>query len=157
VDFRLNNWGVFDTVWDERANRSLALLREAADAIAERGSSALPPLIVVESLLSVLFDPLPPNSVWQRPQWPVRFFDSTAQPPPSARESCDKLKTGRSPTDCNEVVPALTAVVCSAANSWGLGDPESPETRTVLEELLQILWRRRLIPRPPGKAYSLDV
>ena len=157
MEFRLNNWSDFDTVWDERANRSLALLREAADAIAERGLSALQPLLVVESLLSVLFDPLPPNSVWERPQWPVRLFDSTAPPPPSARESCDKLETGRSRTDCNEIVPALTAIVCAAANSWSLGDPESPETRTVLEELLQILWRRRLIPRPPSKAYPLDV
>ena len=53
MEFRLNNWSDFDTVWDERANRSLGLLREAADAIAETGLSALQPLLVVESLLSV--------------------------------------------------------------------------------------------------------
>src|SRR5437870_5612085 len=46
----LTNWGPFDRVWDERANRSLALLREAADTIAEKGSAALEPLFVLESL-----------------------------------------------------------------------------------------------------------
>src|SRR6266704_2262838 len=90
----------FDFVWEERVNVSLALLREAADAIAARGSSALQPVLVVESLLAVLFNPLPANSIWGRPQWPVRFFDDKSQPPRSASESLDHWKRpgrGRTP------------------------------------------------------------
>lgn len=147
----------FDFVWEERVNVSLALLREAADAIAARGSSALQPVLVVESLLAVLFNPLPANSIWGRPQWPVRFFDDKSQLPRSASESLDQLEAPRPRPDSDEVVAALTSVVVSATTSWGLGDPESPNTRIVLQELLDILWRRRLIPRPPGKAYPRGV
>jgi len=68
VDFRLNNWVSSTGYGDERANRSLALLREAADAIAESGSvRAAAPTRSGVVTLPVLFDSLPPNSVWERP------------------------------------------------------------------------------------------
>jgi len=109
----------FDGVWNERANVSLALLREAADAIAQRGSSALRPVLVVESLLSVLFNPLPPKSVWGRPQWPVRFFDDMAQTQPSARESRDKMGASQPRPDCNE-----DGAVEMLSEHIGGGEPE---------------------------------
>jgi hypothetical protein len=146
----------FDEVWEEWSNASLALLREAADTFVKSGTNALAPATVVATLFALLARRRPANLYWGRPQWPARFFDGTAQPPPS-QESFATLAPPRQRANCAEVVAALTDVVSSAAKEWALGNPEQPDAREVLRELFALLWSRRLIPRPPAKAYPRGV
>jgi hypothetical protein len=77
--------------------------------------------------------------------------------PPAVRESFEKLATRKQHGDCDAVVTELKAVVSSAAKEWALGNPEQPDAREVLRELFGLLWSRRLIPRPPAKAYPRGV
>jgi hypothetical protein len=146
----------FDEVWEEWSNASLALLREAADTFAKSGENALPPDTVVASLLSLLATPRPANFYWGRPKWPPRFFDGTVQPPP-AQDSFARLGTPQQRENSAQVVAALTTVLSSAAKAWALGNPEEPDPREILRELFGLLWSRRLIPRPPTKAYPRGV
>jgi hypothetical protein len=146
----------FDGVWEEWSNASLMLLREASDRFAKTGENAMTAGVVVASLLGVLAMPRPPDFYWGRPKWPARFFDDTVQPPP-VQDSFKKLAPRQQHGDCDAVVTELEAVVSSAAKEWALGNPEQPDAREVLRELFGLLWSRRLIPRPPAKAYPRGV
>lgn len=147
----------FDEIWEERTNTCLALLREAADAHSLQGPGAVQPAAVVASLLWIFSRPLPAGFGMGRPRWPLRFFDGASEPPPAAVESCRRLQEHQRRVDCDQVVSELRAVVQSASASWGLGDPENPLPRSVLQQLLEVLWSRRLSPRPPSKAYPRGV
>jgi hypothetical protein len=146
----------FDGVWEEWSNTSLRLLREAADTFAKSGEDAIAPDAVVATLLSVLAMPRPANLYWGRPTWPLRFFESTVRPP-RVQESFEKLAPPQQRGHCAEVVTELTGIISSAAKEWALGNPEQPDAREVLRELFGLLWSRRLIPRPPTKAYPRGV
>ena len=76
---------------------------------------------------------------------------------PAVEDSFEKLAPRQQHEDCDAVVAELVAVVSSAAKEWGLGNPEQPDAREVLRELFGLLWSRRLIPRPPAKAYPRGV
>lgn len=145
----------FDGVWEEWSNASLMLLREASDLCAKAGENAIAADVVVASLLGVLAR-RPTNFYWGRPKWPMRFFDGTVEPP-AAQDSFKKLAPRQQHGDCDAVVTELVAVVPSAAKEWALGNPEQPDAREVLRELFGLLWSRRLIPRPPAKAYPRGV
>ena len=142
----------FDEIWEERTNTCLALLREAADAYSTRGLEAVEADVVVAGLLWTLSRPLHSGFCKSQPQWPLRFFDEASAPPPPALESCRRLQ-GQHRVDCAQAVSELTALVQSASASWGLGDPEIPTSRSVLQQLLEALWSRHLSPRPPSRAY----
>lgn len=146
----------FDGVWEEWSNASLMLLREASDLFAKAGETAIAADVVVASLLGVLAKPRPANFYWGHPKWPARFFDGTVEPP-TVRDSFEKLATRQQHGDCDAVVTELVAVVSSAAKEWALGNPEQPDAREVLRDLFGLLWSRRLIPRPPAKAYPRGV
>src|SRR5689334_13874518 len=134
----------FDMVWEEWTNRSLLLLREAANAYAAGGEEAIDPSVVVASFLGVLSRPRPANPFYF-PKWPLRFFDGTHLPP----KVTDSLTALGETLGNQEVETALTDLIRSAAHGWAEGDPEVPETRVVLRDALEILWSRRLIPHPP--------
>lgn len=132
------------------------LLREASDLFAKAGENAIAADVVVASLLGVLAKPRPANFYWGRPKWPPRFFDGTVQSPP-VQDSFESLAPRQQHGVCDAVVTELGAVVSAAAKEWALGNPEQPDAREVLRELFGLLWSRRLIPRPPAKAYPRGV
>ena len=146
----------FDGVWEEWSNASLILLREASDRFVKAGEHAIAADVVVATLLAILAMPRYTSLYWGRPKWPTRFFDG-ALPPPPVQDSYEKLATRHQRGDCEAVVAELEAVVSSAAKEWALGNPEQPDTREVLRKLFGLLWSRRLIPRPPTKAYPRGV
>jgi hypothetical protein len=146
----------FDSVWEEVANASLLLLREASDLFAKGGENAIAADVVVASLLGILAKSRPSNLYWARAKWPPRFFDGAVEPP-AVRHSFQKLAPRHQHEDCDAVVTELKAVISPAAKEWALGNPEQPDAREVLRELFGLLWSRRLIPRPPAKAYPLGL
>lgn len=148
----------FDDVWEEWSNASLMLVREAADTFAKPGENALAPDLVVATLLWMLAVPRPANLYFyaSRPKWPLRYFDGAFRPP-LAEESLERLASLQHCANCAEVVTELTDVISAAAREWSFGNPEQPDSREVLRQLFALLWARRLIPRPPAKAYPRGV
>ena len=145
----------FDRVWEEWANVSLALLREAANKYSTFGEASLEPRTVVASLLAVVARPRPASLfIW--PKWPTRFFDG-AQQPPDVADSLAQLAAPSARPPVSEIESALIRVIASAAAEWSQGDPEQPETRAVLRDVFDILWKSRLVPRPPSKKYPRGV
>jgi len=146
----------FDEVWEEWSNVSLTLIREAADRFAHSGENALAPEVVATAFLSVLATPRPANFRWSRPKWPPRFFDGAYQPP-LAVESFEKLAPSQQQGNWVNVVADIAEVISVAAREWALGNPEQPNSREILNELLGLLWSRRLIPRPPAKSFPRGI
>jgi hypothetical protein len=148
----------FDDVWEEWSNASLMLVREAADMFAKSGENALAPDLVVATLLWILAVPRPASLYFyaSRPKWPLRYFDGAFRPP-LAEESLERLASLQQCGNCAEVVMELTDVMSAAAKEWSFGNPEQPDSREVLRQLFALLWARRLIPRPPAKAYPRGV
>lgn len=148
----------FDNDWEERTNVCLALVREAADAVSRLGANTLTSESIVASFLWVLSATLPPNAFLPgKPRLPLRFFDRSSQPKPSGIESCERLQAGQKTPDCHEAVAALESVVSSAMEAWAMGDPEKPDTRTVLQQLLGVLWSRHMCQHPPSRQYPRGI
>src|ERR1700704_2948482 len=99
----------FDRIWEEWANVSLLLLREAADTFSKSGEMSMEPGAVTASLLGVLARPRP-SSLYIWPKWPARFFDGTQQPPTTA-DSLASLAAPSVRLDLDEPEAALTRVV----------------------------------------------
>jgi hypothetical protein len=127
----------FDRIWEERTNACFALLREAAD-ISARASAASEAEDIVAMFLWILSVPVPKITHWERPRWPLRYFDGLQPAPPLAIESCQSLRPRRSQVECQKIISELNDLASSAAESWALGDPENPQVRSVLKALLQI-------------------
>jgi hypothetical protein len=145
----------FDFGWDNKTNRCLFLLREAADLWASSGRGALDTNKVVAAFLQVLtrrINPLVATST----SWPNRFFTETSAEFATPQESClscQQLAPARSTEEFTVAIGELNGAVRRAAAVWVLGDPENPSTSEVLHMMLAILWDRHLAARPPSKAY----
>ncbi len=143
----------FDFVWDDKTNRCLILLREAADLWATRGRNALDPERVLAAFLQVLARPGlrvsgPPS--WR---WPLRFFPDGALEFAFPMDSCKTLAPKESIDDLGESVELLKWSLAGAADLWALGDPENPTAKQILDSLLKIMWDRHLAVRPPSRQY----
>ena len=148
----------FDGEWEERTNVCLSLLREAADRISSIGVDALEAEAIVDAFVWVLATRLPPHG-WQagKPRLPLRFFEAGVTAKPAATDSCGRLRLGGPKPDDAETVAALVAIVKSSAALWADGDPEKPDTREVLRQLLAVLWSKHLVVRPPSKSYPRGI
>jgi hypothetical protein len=148
----------FDGEWEERTNVCLGLLREAADRIASHGFEALRADVIVDALLWVLASRLPPVMFQPgKPRLPLRFFEGDALPKPAAMDSCGRLRAGDPKPEDAETVAVLVGIIESSARSWADGDPEIPETREVLRQLLGVLWSKHLARHPPSKTYPRGI
>ena len=132
---------------------ALRLLRESADRYATQGGTAPSVDAVLTAWLWVLSTPLPARAA--APRLPLRYFDQDADWPPAER-SCEAMRT-RSKAAVAPTLSRLLEVLHGAADAWSEGDPETPETRAVLRELLGVLWSQGFGRRPPSKQYPLGV
>jgi hypothetical protein len=141
----------FDFAWDDKTNRCLILLREAADLWASEGRNALDHEKVLAAFLQVLAKP-----VRWRSRWPARFFTDTTlefATPQQSCQSCKELAPKKSAKDFELSIEGLQRLLREAAELWALGDPENPTTKQVLDSMLNVMWSGQLAPRPPSRAY----
>jgi hypothetical protein len=144
--------GPFDVVWRDKVEATLRHVRSAADAWALNGRDALSTEAVLAVLLRVLAAKW---SVFDRDSdrvEKVRPLRSWLPMVESPDLECLRLTQGRNAAFPIDAALAETReLLGSAADSWAAGDPESPATFTVLSGLLAVLFRRRLVPRPPPR------
>jgi hypothetical protein len=145
----------FDFVWDDKTSAALRVLREAADLWATRGRGALQVTRVGAVFMQVLA--WPQQGLWWMPRWPLRFFETGGKEPPSFVESCRVLAGGSTIEKCNEVAVALERCLGQAADLWAIGDPEQPNTRAQLQSMLELLWEKEIVPRPPSRRHPTGV
>ena len=148
---------LFDSEWEERTNVCLLLVRQAADQISDSGADSLSPHAIVEAFLWVLSVPLRPVHIQPTNRWPGRFFGTETVAIPTAVESLLALRGGRTRSGDHEALATLRGIVGSSARLWAQGDPENPSTRSVFRQLLEVLWSRRLVRRPPGRDYPRGI
>lgn len=143
----------FDAVWDDKANRCLILLREAADLWATRGRIALDPERVLEAFLQVLARPGAKDYFAPSWRWPLRFFADADLEFPNPMQSCQTLAPKQNDQDLGHSVELLKHSLSEAADLWALGNPEDPSAKHVLDSMLKIMWERHLATRPPSKRH----
>src|SRR4051812_28506889 len=145
--------GPFDVVWRDKIDATLRILQSAADAWALKGRDSLS----AEMVLAVLFRLL--AAKWSE-------FDRSSDRVEKVRPLREWLWLGGAPDEeClrlarrhNPTLPTDAALVetrellGSAADSWAAGHPETPPTHMVLSGLLAVLFRYRLVSRPPPRA-----
>jgi len=147
----------FDAVWDDKANRCLILLREAADLWATRGRTALDPERVLAAFLQVLARPGSRQPWPPRWSWPLRFFADLDLEFASPVKSCQALAPKQMTQDLGVAVELLKHPLSDAAELWALGDPENPSAKGVLDSMLKIMWERHLAARPPSGQYPIGL
>lgn len=148
----------FDWGWEACENDLLALLREAADLLAVSGERVLTPHIVVATFVERLAIHHKVHLIGRRnPRRPLRFFEGAVTPPPVHESFAVVAASTRQRQMCAEVVGELTNIMSPAMVEWALGDPEDPDSREILRRTLELLWSKRLIPRPPCRAYPRGI
>jgi hypothetical protein len=145
----------FDWVWEEWENALLRLVREAANTCARSGVTSIDPERLTSVLFCVLARPRPSSLWYGPPTWPVRFLDGVSETPPVS-ESLGALGVPLG-EESAVVVTEVARIFRKATTSWSDGDPEEPTTRDCLREVLEYLWARRIVPRPPSRAFPRGV
>lgn len=141
----------FDVAWDDKTNRCLLLLREAADLWATQGRNAVASERVISAFLQVLA-----KRVKWHGSWPGRFFtDSSVEfaDPRLSCLACREQSPIKSSADVTKSIELLIHALNEAADLWALGNPEDPPTKRVLDAMLRVMWNGYLAPRPPSRAY----
>jgi hypothetical protein len=147
----------FDWDWEACENDLLVLLLEAADLLAMSGEHALTPHIVVATFVERLAVQRRANLNGWNPRRPLRFFQGVVTPPPVHESFAVMAASTRQRQMCAEVVGELTNILSPATAEWALGDPANPDPREILRRTLELLWSKRLIPRPPCGAYPRGI
>jgi hypothetical protein len=149
----------FNWDWEDCENDLLVLLQEAADRLAMSGDgeNAPTPDIVVAAFVGQLAWQRKVNLMGRRPKRPLRFFGAAVTPRPVHESYAVIAFSTRQRQMCAEVVGELMNIVSPATEEWALGDPEDPDPREVLRRILEMLWSKRLIPRPPCDAYPRGI
>jgi hypothetical protein len=149
----------FDWDWEQCENDLLALLQEAADrlAMSGEGENATTPHIVVAAFVEQLATQRRVNLMGRRLRRRLRFFECAVTPPPVHESYAVIAFSTRQRQMCAEVVGELMNIMSPATEEWALGDPENPDPREILRRILEMLWSKRLIPRPPCDAYPRGI
>jgi hypothetical protein len=145
--------GPFDFVWRDKIDTTLRLLRSAADMWAMGGGAAVSSERVLAVLLRVFAAEWSPfDHAWDRVEkirplcaWLPLVDGSVAECLRLARRGNTILPVAVALAEAEEVIK-------SAADSWAAGNPEEPSTFGTLSALVSVLFRHRLVQRPPPRS-----
>ncbi|MDB6065447.1 MAG: hypothetical protein JWR26_1655 [Pedosphaera sp.] len=144
----------FDFVARRKHDAARKVLSRAADIWAARGREALSIDSAIAVILRIVL------SQWSEfggLRQEVRTLENWLSLVGTARQEADGLLTTVAPNTVTEVLSLLQTEITFAADQWSLGNPEQPPTAHALNAVEHILFKHKLLTRPPSPKMPTSV